>query len=81
MGEVTYANDALGANELNQLILDAALGVTLAVGLEVTEVTDVALLVVGGTVGLVVRVDWRSSAGVQGCRHSVLCAMDSLDSQ
>jgi|SRR5690242_5397116 len=60
----TYANDALGANELDQLVLDAALGVTLAIGLEVTEVTNVALLVVGGTVGLVVRVD----CGGQLCR-------------
>lgn len=59
MGEVTYANNALGADELDQLVLDTALGVTLAVSLEVTKVTDVALLVIGGTVGLVVRVDWR----------------------
>lgn len=57
--KVTYANDALGANELDQLVLNAALGVTLAIGLEVTEVTNVALLVAGGTVGLVVRVDCR----------------------
>ena len=59
MGEVTYANDALGADELDQLVLDAALGITLTIGLEVTEITDVALLLVGGTVGLVVRVDWQ----------------------
>jgi hypothetical protein len=57
MREATYANDALGTDELDQLVLDGALGVTLTVGLEVTKVTDVALLVVGGTVGLVVGVD------------------------
>lgn len=66
----TYANDALGANELDQLVLDAALGVTLAVGLEVTEVTDVALLVVGGTVGLVVRVDCGGQLCRGGCHLS-----------
>ena len=53
----TYANDALRADKLDQLVLDASLCVTLAIGLEVTEVTNVALLVAGGTVGLVVRVD------------------------
>lgn len=57
MGEVTYANDALGADELDQLVLDAALCVTLGISLEVTKVTDVALLVAGSTVGFVVRVD------------------------
>ena len=54
---MTYANDALRANELDQLVLNASLCVTLGVGLEVTQVTNVALLVAGGTVGLVVGVD------------------------
>jgi hypothetical protein len=79
-GKVTYANDALGADELDQLVLDAALGVTLAVGLEVTEVTDVTLLVAGGTVGLVVRVDWRWSAHVHDCRHNIVCAAYQISS-
>ena len=57
-GEGTYANDALGADELDQLVLNAALGVTLGVGLEVTKVTDMALLVTGGTVCLVLGVDY-----------------------
>lgn len=73
-GRITYANDALGANELDQLVLDAALGVALAVGLEVAEITDVTLLVAGGAVGLVVRVDWRESACVHDSRRRVLCA-------
>jgi hypothetical protein len=55
--EKTYADDALGADQLDELVLDAALGVALAVGLDVTEVANVALLVAGGTVGLVVGVD------------------------
>ena len=57
MNDNSATNDALGANQLDQLVRSAALGVTLAIGLEVTQVTDVALLVLGGTVGLVVGVD------------------------
>ena len=53
-------NDALGANQLDQLVRSAALSVTLAVGLEVTQVTDVALVVFGRAVRLVVGVDWVS---------------------
>jgi hypothetical protein len=54
----TYANNALTANQLDQLVVHAALGVALAVCLEVTQVTDVALIVGGGAVGLVLRVDY-----------------------
>lgn len=39
------------------LVLDAALGVALAVGLDVAQVTNMAGLVGGSTVGLVVGVD------------------------
>lgn len=53
----TYANDGLGANQLNELVLEAALGVALSIGLQVAEVTNVAVLVGAVTVGLVVRVD------------------------
>ena len=52
------ANDALGANQLDQLVRGAALSVTLTVGLEVTQVTNVALVVFGRAVRLVVGVDW-----------------------
>ena len=52
------ANDALGANQLDQLVCGAALSVALAVGLEVAQVTDVALVVFGRAVRLVVGVDW-----------------------
>lgn len=34
-GDIAYTNDALGADELDQLVLDRALGVTLAIGLQV----------------------------------------------
>lgn len=53
------AENALGADQLDVLVGDGALGVALAVGLEVAQVTDVALAVGGSTVGLVVGVDWR----------------------
>ena len=66
----TYADDAVLTDELNQLVSDGALCVALAVGLEVTQVTDVADLVLGGTVGLVVGVDCCSSAQVRPCLQS-----------
>jgi hypothetical protein len=53
----TYADDALGADQLDQLVGVASLGVALPVCLEVAQVTDVALLVVGSTVRLVLGVD------------------------
>jgi hypothetical protein len=40
----------------------ASLSIALSVGLEITQVTNVALLVLGSTVGLVVGVDWQVSA-------------------
>lgn len=51
------AEDALGADQLDELVRDGALGVALGVGLEVAQVADVALAVGGGAVGLVVGVD------------------------
>lgn len=51
------AKDALGADQLDELVGDGAVGVALGVGLEVAQVADVALAVGGSTVGLVVRVD------------------------
>lgn len=53
----TYANDRLGANQLDELVLDTALGIALSIGLNVAQVTDVADLVDAVTMGLVVRVD------------------------
>jgi hypothetical protein len=62
--EQTYADNALGADQLDQLVGVASLGVTLAVSLEVAQVTDMALLVVGGTVGLVLGVDCSALVAV-----------------
>ena len=52
------AENALRADQLDELVRDGALGVALGVGLEVAQVADVALAVGGGAVGLVVGVDW-----------------------
>lgn len=52
------AEDALGADQLDELVGDGALGVALGVGLEVAQVANVTLAVGRSTVGLVVRVDW-----------------------
>ena len=56
----TYAKDALGANQLDQLVLGAANGIALSIGLEVTQVTDVAVGVGGSTVALAEGVDWKT---------------------
>lgn len=55
------AEDALRTDQLDELVSHRGLGVALGVGLEVAEVTNVALSVLGGTVGLVVRVDWENT--------------------
>lgn len=60
------AEDALGADQLDVLVGDSALGVALGVGLEVAQVADVALAVGGSTVGLVVGVDWEGGRLVDG---------------
>ena len=48
----------MGANQLDEGVSDRALGVALAISLQVSEVTNVTLLVRRSTVGLVVRVDY-----------------------
>jgi hypothetical protein len=58
----TYANNALSANQLDQLISVASLGVALTISLEVAQVTNVALLILGRTVGLVLGVDYSALA-------------------
>jgi len=55
--------NAVLADQLDQAVGDAALGVALAVRLEVPEVTDVALAVDGGAVRLAVWVVVRTGAG------------------
>lgn len=53
----TYANNAVWADQLDQLVGDRAGGVALGIGLEVSEVTNVALLISWGTVVLALWVD------------------------
>jgi hypothetical protein len=76
----TYADDALGANELDEQVGHGALGVALGVGLEVAEITDMAGLIGAVTVSLVVGVDCRTQksavhspreANRRGCRLTV----------
>jgi hypothetical protein len=55
----TYANDALGPDELDQLVGHGALGVALAIGIDVSKVTNMAGLVHTISVGRVVRVDCK----------------------
>ena len=49
---------ALRPDQLDKLVADGALGVALAVGLEVAQVADVAIAVLGCAVLLAVGVDW-----------------------
>jgi hypothetical protein len=63
----THAEDGVLADQLHLGVADAALGVALAVGLDVAEVANVAVVVAGATVALAVGVDWlRWSAYVWG---------------
>jgi hypothetical protein len=55
------ANNAVGANKLDEVVGHGTLGVTLAVSLDIAEITNVAGLVGGGTVVLAVGVEVRAS--------------------
>lgn len=61
MGD-TYAENALLANQLDVLVLDCSLSISLRICLEVTQVTDVSVLIFWGTVLLAMWVEVRSSA-------------------
>jgi fructose-1-phosphate kinase PfkB-like protein len=52
------AQDALGTEQLDELVLHGAGRIALGIGLEVAQVTDVALGVGGSTVGLAEGVDY-----------------------
>ncbi|KAJ2976793.1 hypothetical protein NUW58_g7998 [Xylaria curta] len=54
---IAYAYDALRPNELDEAVLNRALGIALTIGLDIAQVADVAGLVCAVTVGLAVRVD------------------------
>lgn len=53
----TYTEDGLSANQLDKAVLLGAVGVTLSIGLEVTEIADVTVRVGGSTVVLAEGVD------------------------
>lgn len=57
MDDDSAADDALGTDQLDQLVGGGADGVALAISLDVAKVTNVAVLVGGSTVTLAVRVD------------------------
>jgi hypothetical protein len=61
------AKNALRADQLDELVRDAARGVALGVGLEIAQVADVALAVAGGAVGLVVGVDCTERKKESAC--------------
>lgn len=58
---VSYANDAVGTNQLDKLVGDGALGIALTISLDVAEVTNVTGLIRGRTVSLVEGVDCRAN--------------------
>lgn len=58
------SKNALRADQLDELVGDRALCVALAIGLEVAQVTNVALRVRRGAVSLAVRVDCFQ---IRGC--------------
>lgn len=61
---LTYAQNALGTNQLDKLVLHAAGGVALSIGLEVAQVTDVTVGIGRSTVGLAVRVDCKGGSAI-----------------
>lgn len=54
---MSYANDALRTDELDELVRYGSLAVALAVSFEVAQVADVAVLIRWGAMLLVKRVD------------------------
>lgn len=54
----TYANNALGTDQLDELVGGRALTVALSIGLEVTQITYMTSLIGRSTVSLAVGVDY-----------------------
>ena len=62
----TYANDALGSDQLDELILDGSLGVALGISLEVAQISDVTDVGGAVAVGCAVGVDcFTPSVGLE----------------
>jgi len=77
LSDSPYANNGVRADQLDKLVLDSGLGVAIAVDSDVTEVTNVTLLVARGAMGLAVGVDcrYRVRSG-QAESHWVLLSED-----
>jgi hypothetical protein len=58
--KTTYANDALSTNQFDKIVGYTALGNSVGISLDVTQVTDVTLRVRWSTVFLVVWVDYAN---------------------
>ena len=58
----TYADNALGTDQLDEPVGGCALAIALGISLEVSEIAYMASLVLGSTVGLAVRIDYPPSA-------------------
>jgi len=56
----------VGADELDEAVAHRALGVALSISLDVSEITNMAVLVAGSAVGLPVGVDYSGSAAPAG---------------
>lgn len=61
MNDNGAANDGVRTSELEQVVGQGALGDTLAVALDVAQITDMAVLIGGCTVVLAERVEVRAS--------------------
>jgi hypothetical protein len=57
-----YTDNALGANQFDELVGGRAFPVALGIGLEVAKITNMANLVLGCAVCLAMRVDYHPSS-------------------
>lgn len=73
VGDDSAANNAIRTNQLDVLVLNRTLGISLSISLDVTQVTNVSVLVLGSTMLLSVRVEVRTgrSASVGVVTESV----------
>ena len=55
---MTYPEYALLSNQLDETVLNGANGIALTIGGDVAEITDMTLIIGGGTMSLGEGVDW-----------------------
>jgi hypothetical protein len=68
VNEATYADNALWADQLDEIVSDGALCVALGIGKEVAQVTNVTL---GGIWGAVVLGEWVDCVGISVKYHKI----------